>query len=300
MASNAIRLFHASTDQYFIVKDGRVYTDLDDDNLISRQDTMTGPRKGVSPAELIAAADYFGALYETPYPGAPSLDRSIRSGGYLTLPELRQFEDTLTPVPSARTALERHLDFFDAGRRDGRVTIRENWSGWRRLGYGFFRSLMGTAGAAVLFGRLLEGFSIDIAHIKSKRPSKSTGIYDERGEVKRDLLDEYVAEFRKHATGGFTSQDKALEIIEAKAHPGTISRRQFKSLFDLCTRLNLSEKVINEEQFRGLFDGSLLYVAAAIPDSHGRRRVTAPDGPPRVAATASFGSARDSGQRRPS
>lgn len=198
----------------------------------------------------------------------------MRCAGRLNKVEAQRFHDDARGVPSVRTALERHLDFFDEDTADGRITIGENWRGWRRLGYGFFRSLIGTIGAAFIFGRIVNRFAIDIARIGEKRSHSSTGLYDHNGEVNEVVLAACMDEFRKTTPGGHVSQDKALEIVAERARPpGSVSIRQFKSLFDLCSRLNRNQKVITERQFEGLFNGYLLHLAGSIPDTKGQRRL---------------------------
>ena len=43
------------------------------------------------------------------------------------------------PNSGSRTALQKHVDFFDSD-RDGRITIEETYAGLRRLGVGVLRS----------------------------------------------------------------------------------------------------------------------------------------------------------------
>jgi patatin-like phospholipase/caleosin-related protein len=272
MRPPALRLFHGDTNRHFIVAGGDVYADRDRIRRIRRSDRMLEPLDGVTREEVLAAAAYFTNLYELPVEGTASINRSIRSAGLLNRREIDQLENDPAGIPAVRTALERHLDFFDAESFDGRITLGENWRGWRRLGYGYLRSLIGTLGAAIIFGRIRDRLAIDIARIKDKRPQKSSGLYDVNGHVNDALLTEYLTAFREHASHGVITQAEAMAILGRKADLGSVSKRQFKSLFGLCTLLNRNEKVITERQFAGLFDGSLLYLAASIPGDDGRRR----------------------------
>jgi len=274
MTPTAMRLFHRDSNRHFIVAGSEVYADRNRARRITRDDRMNGSLDGVTRDELLAAAAYFTTAYELPVEGTPNVDRSIRSAGLLNALEREQLTRDPAGVPAVRTALERHLDFFDAESFDGRITLGENWRGWRRLGYSYLRSLIGTLGAAIIFGRLRDRLAIDIARIAEKRPEKSSGLYDSNGQVNEALLAEYLTAFREHASGGVITQDEALAILDRKASLGTVSKRQFTSLFGLCTLLNRNEKVITERQFAALFDGSLLYLAASIPDNHGRRRAS--------------------------
>jgi len=268
----AIRLFHRDSNRHFIVAGGEVYADHKRIRRITRDDRISGSLEGVTRDELLQAARYFTTLYDIPVEGTANVDRSIRSSGLLNRKEIQQLQFDPAGVPAVRTALERHLDFFDAESLDGRITLGENWRAWRRLGYSFFTALIGALGAAILFGRIRDGLAIDIARISEKRPQKSSGLYDSNGQVDDVLLAEYLTAFREHASHGVITQDEARAILDRKASLGWVSTRQFASLFGLCTLLNRNEKVITERQFAALFDGSLLYLAASIPDQHGRRR----------------------------
>src|SRR5262245_41095022 len=188
MTSPAIRLFHRDTNRHFIVAEGEVYADRERVRRICREDRISEPLDGVSPEVLREAATYFTELYEMPSESTPNIDRSIRSAGLLSTLEIQKLQTDARGVPVVRTALERHLDFFDCDSFDGRITVRENWRGWRRLGYGFFKALFGTIGAAVIFGRIRDRFAIDIARINEKRRPKSTGLYDSNGQVNETLL----------------------------------------------------------------------------------------------------------------
>ena len=75
-----------------------------------------------------------------------------------------------------------------------------------------------------------DGLAIDIARIAEKRPKNSSGLYDSNGQV-NVLLADYLTAFREHASGGVITQDEALAILDRKASLGTVSKRQFKSLF---------------------------------------------------------------------
>jgi hypothetical protein len=268
----AIRLFHHDSNRHFIVAGGEVYADHKRIRRITRDDRISGSLDGVARDELLQAARYFTTLYDVPVDGTSNVDRSIRSSGLLNRKELEQLQFDPAGVPAVRTALERHLDFFDAETLDGRITLGENWRAWRRLGYSYFKALIGSLGAAIIFGQIRDGLAIDIARISEKRPQNSSGLYDSNGQVNEALLAEYLTAFREHASHGVITQDDARAILDRKASLGWVSTRQFASLFALCTLLNRHEKVITERQFVALFDGSLLYLAASIPDQHGRRR----------------------------
>lgn len=261
-----IRLLLVGLNQYFIV-DGRgtVYTDLDGDGRITSGDRYAGPARDA----LAAAASHFAAHYVAAFPGARSQDPQIVSGGRLNAKETAIFASG-TGVVARRPDLMGHLDFFDRRDGDGMISLGENYSGWRDLGYGVLKSLTLTIGSAAVFGRLSDGLAIDVERIVEKRPRGSTGIYGEDGNVNQARLAEFAALFERSATGVLTHDELRAALQKAKL--GTVPRRQFESLFLLTERLNGS-KTVTKSQFLGLFDNSLFWLAASIPDNNGRRRL---------------------------
>jgi hypothetical protein len=173
-------------------------------------------------------------------------------------------------VPAKRPDLLGHLDFFDRRDGDGMISLGENYSSWRDLGYGVLKSLTLTVGSAVVFGRLADGMAIDVERIFEKRPRGSTGIYAPDGNVNQARLAEFAVMFDRSATGVLTHEE--LKHALDRAQLGTVPRRQFQSLLLLTERLNRS-KTVTKSQFLGLFDNSLFWLAASIPDKHGRRRL---------------------------
>ena len=170
----AIRLLHLPSGRRLIVAGDRVYEDLDDDRGITSCEQ-------VSELPALRAADDLARSYDLAFSIGAVVNGEWRHEGTLTEAELSALNTD--HVRESRTALERHLDFFDVDTRDGIISVRENWNGWRRLGYGWLQSVIGTVGSAMVFGRPFSGFSIDIAGIGKKRKRARSGLYDENGEV---------------------------------------------------------------------------------------------------------------------
>jgi len=146
--------------------------------------------------------------------------------------------------------------------------------GWRALGYGTFAAAVQAFGSGLVFGRIRDFLAIDIARIGEKRSGsdKRTRIYDDAGELDAAWLKLFLDDFDKAAQASRTlaiSHDEALEIVQRYAAPGAVSRRQFGSLFKVCTRLN-NGKTITREQFQALFEGTFLVMAASFPERDGR------------------------------
>ena len=264
-----IRLFHAGLNQYFIVDvtgGGTVYADLDGDGRIAKQERYSG----IAEPALVAAGHHFAEHYVTPFPGARSLDPEITSGGRLNAKEATTFTHDVKGVVARRPDLLGHLDFFDRRDGDGMISLGENYSGWRDLGYGVLKSLMLTLGSAVVFGRLSDGLAIDVERIGEKRPRGSTGIYGPDGNVNQARLAEFSSLFERSASGVLTHDE--LKAALEHAQLGTVPRRQFESMFLLTERLNGS-KTVTKSQLLGLFDNSLFWRVASLPNKRGRRRL---------------------------
>jgi hypothetical protein len=163
-----------------------------------------------------------------------------------------------------------HLDFFDRKDCDGMIGLGENFRGWRDLGYGVVKSLVLTIGAAVVFGRAADGFGIDIERIGEKRPSGTTGIYGADGNVDQTRLAEFASVFDRASPRGVLTHDQLKEALAAKATLGTVPKRQFESLCLLTERINHS-KTVTKQQFLGLYDNSLFWRVASLPDRSGKR-----------------------------
>jgi len=260
-----IRLLHAGLNRYFIVQDGHVYADIAGDGRIRK----TAPYARLAEEALLSAAQYFDNYYDAPFPGAQSLDPQITSGGVLNDQEAARFASDPDGVAAKRPDLLGHLDFFDRAAADGLITLRENYCGWRELGFGVLRSLLLTIGSAVMFGRASDRFAIDIERIGEKRPRGSTGIYGPDGNVDRARLAAFAAAFDA-APDGVLTHDELEAALAERVSLGRIPRRQFGSLLALTARINGS-RTVTRDQFVGLFDNSLFWAVASLPDRSGRR-----------------------------
>jgi hypothetical protein len=258
-----IRLFHSGLGQYFIVDADIVCADVDGDGLIAKGERYAGAAESA----LIAAARHFADYYDAPFPGARSLDPQITSGGRLNNKEIGTFSQDSKGVRAKRPDLMGHLDFFDRATADGMITPRENYQSWRALGFGVWKALSLTLGSAVVFGRLADGFGIDVERISEKRPRGSTRIYGPDGNVDQARLAEFTAVF---GTEGILTHDQLKAALAERVELGTIPRRQFESLFVLTERINGS-KTVTKAQFVGLFDNSLFWAVASIPQRSGGR-----------------------------
>jgi hypothetical protein len=213
-------------------------------------------------ADGLAAACEYAEYFVRAIPGTCTPDGRFTVRGGLTRAEAAALAAG-GEVPAERTALELHLDFFDED-GDGRITLPENYRGWRALGFSRF-----AAGAKALFSALVfGGYAIDIERIANRRYAAS-GVFRRDGGIDEARLAPYLAEFDD--AGGELSCAQVLAALERNSDPGMVSRRQFRSLFAVCRRMNAGRSVVTKAQFTGLFDGSLLWQAASLPNNAGRR-----------------------------
>ena len=268
--ASLVRIYDKQQQRHYVVEAGdRIYTSNGADSLI-RKTTPADPQRDPV-TELRAAARFFDDYFLAPFSGIVTNDGRFVSRGRLNSKEADEF-DASGGIPGRRPALKEHLDFFDQDPADGMITVRENFRGWRALGFGFFRAVLQTFLSALLFGRLANRFAIDIERISEKRKGGSTGIYDANGEVDSKRLAVFLADFDRAANQSGTlaiSQDEAKIIIDRHSTLGMVSSGQFRSLFTICERLN-DGKTITREQFQLLFEGSLLTYAASFPGRDGR------------------------------
>jgi len=108
------------------------------------------------------------------------------------------------PDPETRTALQRHVDFFDTN-HDGRITVSETYSGLRRLGFDITRSLVF---AAVINGGLGPSTSrklsltIETERIHLGKHGSDSGVYDGRGHFSAQRFAALFSGLEPGAEGG--------------------------------------------------------------------------------------------------
>jgi len=267
--TSLVRIYDTQGKRHYLVEDcERVYTNRDGDPLLHK-DTAADPSRHPV-AELRGAAKFFDEYFLAPFSGLATNDGRFLSRGRLNSREAKQF-NAGEGIRGRRLALAEHLDFFDQSPADGMITVRENFFGWRALGFGLFRAALQTLLSSVLFGRVADGFAIDIDRISEKRKGGNTGIYDANGEVDPPRMQLFLDDFDRATKEAGTlsiSQEEARAIIERRASLGMVSSGQFRSLFKVCERVN-NGRTITREQFQMLFEGTLLVYAASYPGRDG-------------------------------
>ncbi len=267
--TSMIRLFEKASGRSLIVDaaNGRAYQDRDGDGKVSASEELKGP----GAAAAVKAAQQIDRLFVAAIPGTVSPEGDFEVRGPVGPAEADAFHAGL-PLPVERSALKQHLDFFDQD-RDGKMTLGESYRGFRDVGFSPVKAGVKAFMAGMIFAGPMKQGKVDIEGIANgKRYASSTGIYDAQGRLDEGKLGEYLAEFAK--AGGKLPFDDVLKLLAKKAQAGTVSKNQFKSLFTVCEKMNRGEKVVTADQFRGLFDGSLLWRAASLTGADGHRALS--------------------------
>lgn len=166
-------------------------------------------------------------------------------------------------LSGTRTALQRHVDFFDSN-GDGRITLADTYSGFRRLGIGVTRS--------AVFGLLINAvlgpmtskrptFTVNTSRIHASIHRSDTGVYDAAGRFSKTRFEEL---FTRHDVDGDGALDEA-ELAGMFARNRTdlaghlVSRTEFGLLLELAGEVRDGRRLLTRERLHDFYDGSLFY-----------------------------------------
>jgi peroxygenase len=170
------------------------------------------------------------------------------------------------PNSGFRTALQKHVDFFDTD-HDGKITLSNTYRGLRRLGLGAVRS---TAFAGVInaaLGSLTSGapsLTVDAARIHAGKHRSDTGVYDKSGRFSlprfRRIFTRYDADGDGALDGDELTRLFAENRTDLVGHLG--SRAEFGLLLELAGEDRNGAKVLTRERLGRFYNGSLFYQLA--------------------------------------
>jgi hypothetical protein len=296
--ATALRLFDTVSGQRFVVQGENVYQEQD--GKISKAGAMSAdaPRR----AALLAAAQYLNDIFDPKVPGNKNADGTIVSEAMLNRAELKEMDNGGTPAH--RPMLEGHLAIFDRNNR-GRFNVVENYQGWRSIPPyrdSRLKALRQTAGSAAVFsflrfynqkhptttigkavhvlgsilGALSTGGTIDIKKIGISRPSGSSWIYGKDLNIDEARWAEFKAHFDAISTPeGVMRQVDAKRVVDELVKLGLVPSKQFESLWEVAAGMNNGpdaldyEKTITIDQVRRLYEGPVLFDAAALTNNEG-------------------------------
>ena len=183
----------------------------------------------------------------------------------------RVIRSSPSPARSARnsafrTALQKHVDFFDAD-RDGKITLFETYQGLRRLGLGAARSAVfgGVINAALGSSTSRSpSLTVDADHINAGKHGSDTGVYDEEGHFVQQSFDRLFARYDGDEDGALDREELA-RLFEGNrtdllGYLGSMA--EFGLLLCLAGEDRNGRKVLTRKRLEGLYDGSLFYQLA--------------------------------------
>jgi len=170
------------------------------------------------------------------------------------------------PNSGSRTALQKHVDFFDTN-HDGKITLSDTYRGLRRLGIGTVRS---TAFAGVInaaLGSLTSGapsLTVDAERIHAGKHGSDTGIYDKNGRFSLPRFRRLFAKFDADGDGALDGEELTRLFADNRTdlvgHLG--SKAEFGLLLDVAGEERNGKKVLTRGRLQRFYNGSLFYQVA--------------------------------------
>ena len=170
------------------------------------------------------------------------------------------------PNSGFRTALQKHVDFFDTD-HDGKITLSNTYRGLRRLGLGAVRS---TAFAGVINAALgsstsgAPSLTVDAERIHAGKHPSDTGVYDKKGRFSLSRFRRLFARYDADGDGALDGEELTRLFAENRTdlvgHLG--SRAEFGLLLELAGEDRNGAKVLTRERLGRFYNGSLFYELA--------------------------------------
>lgn len=170
------------------------------------------------------------------------------------------------PNSGSRTALQKHVDFFDTN-HDGKITLSDTYRGLRRLGFGTLRS----AGFAGVINAALgsstsraPSLTVDAGRIHAAKHRSDTGVYDQKGRFSPPRFNRLFAKYDANGDGALDGRELARLFSDNRTdligHLG--SKAEFGLLMELAGETRNGKKVLTRQRLEHFYDGSLFYELA--------------------------------------
>lgn len=171
------------------------------------------------------------------------------------------------PVARQRTALQKHVDFFDRN-GDGQTRVWETYQGLRALKLGRLTS----AGAALVINASLgvktgspwySWLTIQNDGIHMGKHEGDTDVYDEQGNFVQSRFNALFINFDKNRDDALNRQeldDMMIARGNGKANIG--SKAEFGLLLEIAGEDRPDGRVVTRKTLQALYDGSLFYTLA--------------------------------------
>jgi peroxygenase len=170
------------------------------------------------------------------------------------------------PNSGSRTALQKHVDFFDTD-HDGKITLADTYEGLRRLGYGLLQSASFASVINAALGSSTSGgpsLTIDTGRIHAGMHPSDTGVYDSKGRFSEPRFRRLFARYDADGDGAIDADDLrrlfAANRTDLLGHLG--SRAEFGLLLDLAGEQRDGKKVLTRDRLKRFYNGSLFYEIA--------------------------------------
>lgn len=167
------------------------------------------------------------------------------------------------PNSGFRTALQKHVDFFDTN-HDGRITLSETYHGFRRLGFGAVRSAAFAGVINAALGPTTSGapsLTVDTERIHAGRHGSDTGIYDKQGRFSRPRFRRLFARYDANGDDALDGEDLARLFADKRndivGHLG--SKAEFALLLEIAGEDRQGGKVLTRRRLERFYNGSLFY-----------------------------------------
>lgn len=170
------------------------------------------------------------------------------------------------PNAGSRTALQKHVDFFDSN-QDGLITFSETYDGLRRLGIDVVRS---AAFAAIINGVLgpmtsrTLTLTIDTARIQRARHQSDSGVYDQHGHFSLPRFRQVFKRCDSDGTGALGAAELSRFVARNRedlaGHLG--SKAEFRLLLEVAGEERKGRRVLTRERLEQFYNGSLFYTIA--------------------------------------
>lgn len=298
-----LRLHHAPTNTQFIVDltAGELYGAAASTARMDSSSKLPGEPKGVTRAEIFAAAEALEDGKTIPWPGTPSpASPAFTSGWRLSAEEVHrlknpQFDQDGKGVATRLTDLQIHtLTFNVMGQDVERMRIADNYRGWMAnpaagrffpalkqavLSTGVFAGSLGNRLRGVVPLGTEEAVRLDGS---SRLWGASSQIFGADGMLNRDLLQTHYSALLKLASGdneGRISEESFMAYMDAESQVGRVSKGQWDSMFKTTEALRGS-RTISPQDFLDLYSGKLMFEAyehSASPEDLARLRQNRPN-----------------------
>jgi len=167
------------------------------------------------------------------------------------------------PNSGSRTALQKHVDFFDTN-HDGKITLSDTYRGLRRLGLGTVRSATFAGVINVALGSSTAGapsLTVDAERIHAGKHRSDTGVYDKNGRFSLARFRRLFARYDADGDGALDGEELtrlfAGNRTDIVGHLG--SKAEFGLLLDLAGEDRNGKKVLTRVRLERFYNGSLFY-----------------------------------------